>query len=135
VVEADPFEKNKRQILNYGHTIGHAVEAASDYRLLHGEAVAIGIVGAGLIEEQMGFAQQGRLERIIGMLNKLAVPIAIPDSITKDDMLELLRHDKKAVAGQPRFVLLDKIGSVHVEGSRYSMEVEPEMVQAVVNLL
>ncbi len=58
VVETDPSEQNKRRILNYGHTIGHAVEAASGFELLHGEAVAIGIIAAGLIEIELELAQQ-----------------------------------------------------------------------------
>ena len=53
-MEADPTEKNQRRMLNYGHTIGHAIESASGFELLHGEAVAIGIVAAGLIEIEMG---------------------------------------------------------------------------------
>ena len=74
VVEEDPLEKNKRRILNYGHTVGHAVEAASDYALLHGEAVAIGIVAAGLIEIELGLPEPGRLDRVRMMLEKLRRP-------------------------------------------------------------
>ncbi|MHC4648764.1 MAG: 3-dehydroquinate synthase, partial [Planctomycetota bacterium] len=68
VVEADPNEKNQRRMLNYGHTIGHAVEAASGYQLLHGEAVAVGIVAAGLIEIELGIGRQERFERVRKML-------------------------------------------------------------------
>jgi 3-dehydroquinate synthase len=62
VVEADPTEKNQRRMLNYGHTIGHAVESASGFELLHGEAIAIGIIAAGLIEIEMGLCDDKRLE-------------------------------------------------------------------------
>ena len=57
VVEADPTEKNQRRMLNYGHTIGHAIESVSGYKLLHGEAVAIGIIAAGLIEKELGLGR------------------------------------------------------------------------------
>ena len=63
VVEADPTEKNQRRMLNYGHTIGHAVESASGFELLHGEAVAIGIIAAGMIEIEMGLGDEKRLDK------------------------------------------------------------------------
>ena len=70
MVEEDPFEKNKRRILNYGHTVGHAVEAASNYEMLHGEAIAIGIMAAGLIEIELGLSEPGRLDRVRRGLRK-----------------------------------------------------------------
>jgi 3-dehydroquinate synthase len=133
VVEADPFEKNQRRILNYGHTIGHAVESASNYKLLHGEAVAIGIIGAGLIEEQLGLAAPPRLARIKAVLEKLGVPTTIPPYIKKQEAIELLRHDKKAVSGWPRFVLLDAIGSVRTDNGQYALEVRPEVVLSAID--
>ena len=133
VVEADPFEKNQRRVLNYGHTIGHAVESASNYQLLHGEAVAIGIVGAGLIEEQIGLARPPRIAHIKAVLEKLNVPTKIPAYIKKAELLELLRYDKKAVAKWPRFVLLGKIGAVHTENDHYAVEVKPDIVEIVID--
>lgn len=135
VVEADPFEKNQRRILNYGHTIGHAVESASNYQLLHGEAVAIGIIGAGLIEEQLGLATPPRLARITAVLEKLGVPTIIPPYIKKQEAIELLRYDKKAISGWPRFVLLDAIGSVRTDNGRYALEVQPEVAASVIDKL
>ena len=134
VVEADPFEKNHRRILNYGHTIGHAVESASNYKLLHGEAVAIGIIGAGLIEQEHGFRKAG-LDRIKAVLEKIGAPTKIPAYIKKADLLELIRYDKKAVNKWPRFVLLDKIGKVHTKDGQYAVEVEPQIVAKVIDAL
>lgn len=135
VVEADPNEQNQRRILNYGHTIGHAVESASGFDLLHGEAVAIGIIAAGLIELDMGLAQPGRLERIRRILEKLEVPVKLPGNLAEEDLIDLVKRDKKAVNKWPRFVLIDRIGSVHRVGGRYAVEVAPEIVKKVLQKL
>jgi len=135
VVETDPQEKNKRRILNYGHTIGHAVEAAGGYELLHGEAVAIGIIAAGLIEIEMGLSQPDRLERIRGILEKLQVPVKLPDNLVKKDLIELLQHDKKAVNKWPRFVLVSDIGLTITENGQYAVEVSRELVEKILHKL
>ncbi len=70
-------------MLNYGHTIGHAIEWASGFELLHGEAVAIGIIAAGMIEIEMGLGDDKRLERVRKVLKALGVPVAIPANISK----------------------------------------------------
>jgi len=131
VVEEDPFERNKRRILNYGHTIGHAVEAASGYDLLHGEAVAIGMIGAGQIEIELGLSEPGRLDRVRAVLERLGVPLRLPTNLADDGVIELLRHDKKAVDQWPRFVLLDQLGHVHCEDGQYAVPVGREVVQKV----
>ena len=86
VVQADPTEKNQRRMLNYGHTVGHAVESASGFDLLHGEAVSIGIIAAGLIEIEMGLAKTDRLDRITGILKKLNMPTTVPLALTKEQI-------------------------------------------------
>jgi 3-dehydroquinate synthase len=135
VVEADPREQNKRRILNYGHTIGHAVEAASGFELLHGEAVAIGIIAAGLIEVELQLAQPGRLERIRGILEKLHVPVRLPKDLAEKDLIDLIRRDKKAINKWPRFVLISKIGQVYRQNEQYAVEVAPELVEKVLGKL
>jgi len=135
VVEEDPHEKNKRRILNYGHTVGHAVEAASDYALLHGEAVAIGIMAAGLIEIEMGLSQVGRLDRVRTIFEKLHVPVKLPQNLAEEKMMDVMKHDKKAVGQWPRFVLLDEIGQVHREDGQYAVQVPREVVEKVLGLM
>jgi len=135
VVEADPDERNQRRILNYGHTIGHAVEAASKFELLHGEAVAIGIIAAGLIETEMGLSEPGRLDRIRRILEKLDVPVKLPRNIAEKDLIDLIRRDKKAVNKWPRFVLIAKIGEVYCQDGQYAVEVAPEIVKGVLDRL
>jgi len=129
IVEEDPFEKNQRRVLNYGHTIGHAVEAASGYRLLHGEAVALGILAAGRIEIELGLSEPGRLDRARTLFEKLGVATRLPAGLSEERMIDLLRHDKKAVDQWPRFVLLDRLGHVHCEDGEYAIPVGREAVQ------
>jgi 3-dehydroquinate synthase len=131
VVEQDPTETNQRRLLNYGHTIGHAVESAAGYTLLHGEAVAIGIAAALQIEKQLRLADSDRIERICALLGRLSVPLAIPSDLSADTLMALLTRDKKAVGGWPRFVLLEKIGKPLVRSGQYAHEVAPEIVRSV----
>jgi 3-dehydroquinate synthase len=135
VVEVDPSEKNQRRILNYGHTIGHAVEAASGFELLHGEAIAIGIIGAGLIEIEMQLSQPGRLERIRTILEKLGVPVRLPKNLAEEKLIDLIKRDKKAINKWPRFVLISNIGSVFCKNGQYAVEVAPEIVEKVLKKL
>ena len=135
VVEEDPHEKNKRRILNYGHTVGHAAEAASGFELLHGEAVSIGIIAAGLIELEMGLAEPERLERVRKILEKLGVPVKLPDNLAENTLIDLIKRDKKAVNKWPKFVLVNKIGQVHSQNGLYAVEVEPEIVRKILNKL
>jgi 3-dehydroquinate synthase len=129
VVAEDPTEKNKRRILNYGHTLGHAVESASGFRLLHGEAVAVGMIAAGMIEHAMGLVQDDRLKRIESLLKKLGMPTCIPAELKKAHLLELLGTDKKAVAGWPRFVLLQSLGKPLCKDGQWAHEVERNIVE------
>jgi 3-dehydroquinate synthase len=146
VVEEDPTEKNKRRILNYGHTIGHAVESASDYQLLHGQCVAIGMIAAGMIEKAMGLVHDDRLERIEGILKRLGLPTHIektclsgtsraPNDSFAKQLINLLTMDKKAVGKWPRFVLLEKLGHVYCKDGQWAVEVEPEIVKQVIERL
>jgi 3-dehydroquinate synthase len=131
VVEVDPTEKNQRRMLNYGHTIGHAIESASGFELLHGEAVAIGIVAAGMIEIEMGLGDEKRLAKIKKVLTALGVPVAIPANISKEGIADIIKHDKKAINKWPRLVLIDTIGHVHSREGQWAVEVKQDVVENV----
>ncbi len=135
VVAADPTEQNKRRMLNYGHTVGHSVEQASGFALLHGEAVAIGIIAAGLIEFELGMAESDRLEKIRKIFKKLGVPVTLPPNLAKDTLINTIKRDKKAINKWPRFILIDKIGQVHCEDGQWAVEVEKELVEKVLDKL
>ncbi len=129
VVAEDPTEKNKRRILNYGHTIGHAVESASEFKLLHGESVALGMIAAGKIETELGLVQDDRLSRIEALLKKLKMPTRIPAELKKNRLLELLSMDKKAVGQWPRFVLLEALGTTLCKDGQWAHEVSRDVVE------
>jgi len=135
VVEEDPFEKNRRRALNYGHTIGHAVESASRYQVLHGEAVAIGVIGAGLIEKAMHLDTDNRLGRIRRLFETLDVPTRIPQNIKKSQVMDLIQRDKKAVNRWPKFILTQRIGSVYQENEQWAVDVDPSLVEKVLEAL
>ncbi|MEG1553029.1 MAG: 3-dehydroquinate synthase [Kiritimatiellia bacterium] len=109
----DPFETTgRRAALNLGHTMGHAVEAASHFQIAHGEAVAIGIVAATRISEQMKVAPVGLSETITQQLSALGLPTEIPPQYSAEELKAYLSHDKKKSEGVVRFVLPVAIGDV-----------------------
>jgi 3-dehydroquinate synthetase len=114
VIEADPYEQGIRAALNLGHTIGHAVELVSGFRLLHGEAVAIGTVAEARLAERLTVAGPGVVERITETLSALGLPVEIPPEMDRGELIRAMRVDKKKAAGVVRFALPVKIGEVKV---------------------
>ena len=110
VVSEDEREGGYRQILNFGHTLGHAIEAASDYGLGHGTAVALGMVLEAEVGERLGVTEPGTRERLASALAGL-VHLG-PVSLDLEATLRYLRADKKTRAGRPRVVLLRTLGAV-----------------------
>ena len=135
VVEEDPTEKNRRRVLNFGHTIGHAIESASGFRLLHGEAVAVGIVAAERIAQKLDLATPQRLARIQKVLSGLSMPLKIPGGLQKDLLIDIMRRDKKAVGQWPRFVLLEAIGRAYCRDGQWAHEVDPRIVDETLDRL
>jgi 3-dehydroquinate synthase len=114
VVAADEREGGLRAILNFGHTFGHAVEALSGYgTVLHGEAVAMGMVAAARLAERLGLCSASLSDRIRNLLARAGLPTDYP-ALPKDGFLTTIGHDKKTVAGQPRYVLPTEIGRVEI---------------------
>ncbi len=113
-VETDPFEKNIRAALNLGHTVGHALEKATDYALRHGEGVAIGLVAEARIAEQMGLAEAGLADRIREVLSALGLPVAIPAGLDRGKAERALMLDKKRAGGLVRFALPVRVGEARV---------------------
>ena len=113
VVAADPLEGGRRQVLNFGHTIGHAVEARSGYDLLHGEAVAIGMAAEALLAEASGVAEPGLAAGVRRALEAFDLPVTIPDDLPTDDLIATMRGDKKSREGTVRFALPSRIGTMH----------------------
>jgi 3-dehydroquinate synthase len=125
VVEKDEFESGLRRVLNLGHTIGHAVEAASAYTIKHGTAVAIGLVAESEMAVRLGLMPSQHRARLINTLRMLQLPVSVPRIQKRSQFLAALSADKKSGAGGVRFVLPSAIGSsainVHVP-EEYIME-------------
>ena len=112
VITIDPYEENIRAILNYGHTLGHAIEKASNYSTRHGEAVAIGMVAATSLAERIGVARKGLTDEIKSCLLKLGLPIKIPANISQSSLIDAMLFDKKKDAGKIQLVLPVELGDV-----------------------
>ena len=115
VVSQDVKEAGIRALLNYGHTIGHAVESLTGYSIInHGEAVAIGMVAAGQIAVDMGLWEKSATERQDALIEKTELPTRLPEGLDIDEILITLKSDKKVKEGTVRFVLPKGIGEAFV---------------------
>ncbi len=110
VVRKDERDMGLRRTLNLGHTLGHACEAASKYRLPHGAAVAMGMAAESQIAVAMGLLARREYDRLKALLNTLRLPTRIPRSLSRSRILAALELDKKSLEGRPQFVLLKGIG-------------------------
>ena len=114
VVKADPRESGLRKLLNFGHTIGHAVEAVTEYRqLTHGEAVAIGMAAAAKLSVRLGYMQQPEADRISSVLEHAGLPTRLAP-YPAEAVREVMRRDKKVREGKMRFVLAEEVGKVFI---------------------
>ena len=111
IVEVDEKESGMRHLLNLGHTIGHALEKVTDHLLPHGEAIAIGILVECHISHLLGFLSKDVCERIRMVFAAYAIPLWLPKNLSQSEILESLKHDKKALHQSPRFSLIEDIGS------------------------
>ncbi len=112
VVEEDPQEAGRREVLNFGHTIGHALEALGGYAVLHGEAVASGMRIEGRLGELMEVTEIGTAERLAALLTACGLDRPVEEEYSAEQLLEAARSDKKARVGAIRCVLLRRIGEV-----------------------
>jgi 3-dehydroquinate synthase len=116
VVEQDEREDDYRAVLNFGHTIGHALEAATGYRqFLHGEAVGVGMAQAAALSLKRGFADRKSVDRIIQLIEKSGLPTEIPSPVSITNLLQGMEVDKKAAADKIKFVLCDGIGKTRFD--------------------
>jgi 3-dehydroquinate synthase len=110
VVEIDELEKGVRRILNFGHTIGHAIETESGYTVSHGDAVSMGMVASAAISERMHYLPTEDRERIIALIRAMGLPDRISKSLKPKEIVARMKGDKKKAGDVLNFVLLKKIG-------------------------
>lgn len=126
VVEKDPTEKGDRALLNFGHTIGHAIEKARHFEMLHGECIALGMVAAAFISWKRESISMEEYYEVRDMFVPFHLPISI-DDIDPEEILTLTKSDKKMDGGQIKFVLLKKVGKAYVDRT----VTDEEILQAV----
>ena len=129
IVEQDGKENGKRRLLNFGHTIGHALERLTQYSLVHGEAVAIGLLVESYLSVKLGILDQKSLDRIKRILLQYGLPLRLPSRFPIPSILDAMVLDKKSLGGLPRFVMIDAIGSSLAYDSAYCTHVEESLIK------
>ncbi|MGY1408654.1 3-dehydroquinate synthase [Luteimonas sp. A611] len=116
IVERDPFEHGERALLNFGHTFGHALETEQGYGgLIHGEAVAVGMVQAARLSERLGLAAAADTGRLRDLLLRFGLPVDPPPGLDPDALIAHMRLDKKTQAGGLRFIVWEGAGRARVQ--------------------
>ena len=123
IVEKDEKELGLRSILNYGHTVGHGIESASDFGVRHGEAIAIGMVAAGRISNELGIFSQNELTRMKSFIKRADLPTEVPN-LEIERIIQAIEHDKKVLREKIRFILPKSIGDVFITD-----EVSPSLIR------
>lgn len=133
VVMKDERESGLREVLNLGHTVGRAIETVSDYRLLHGEAVSIGLVAEVHLSHKLGYMTADERDEVIALLKKAHLPVAIPDYIDREQLVKKLYTDKKVRDGKLRFVIQKGIGQiVEFEEGVFATPVSEEVAREII---
>jgi 3-dehydroquinate synthase len=134
VVSQDETEAGLRAILNYGHTIGHAIESLTNYQtFVHGETVALGMIAAGEIAIQMGYWKETSGNRQHDLIVKAGLPTKVSAEVTVKDILETIKNDKKVKSGKVRFILPTKIGEVKITDKVASDVVKEAVLSLIEN--
>lgn len=114
VVELDPTEKGDRALLNFGHTLGHAIEKLKNFELYHGECVVLGMVAALDISRKRNLITDAEYEDAIKTFKAYNFPVTV-DGISVEDVIKVSKNDKKMDAGKIKFILLDRIGNAYID--------------------
>jgi 3-dehydroquinate synthase len=127
IISHDPFDEHDRALLNFGHTFGHAIEQNSGYgEVLHGEAVAMGIIMATQLSQRRNWLSEETVARVSNLIAAAGLPTTLPSHLDLDQFCQTMLLDKKTTTKGPRFVLLKDIGSAVL-----AQDVEPELVNDV----
>lgn len=132
IVARDEREAGLRKVLNFGHTIGHAIEAALQYQILHGHAVAVGLVAEAKLAERLGIAERGLAQAIEQVCRRAGLPTGVPD-IPVDQLLAWTRSDKKARGGRVEYALPMRIGVMAGAERGWAVPVDDPVVREVLS--
>ncbi len=129
IVLHDEREGGLRKILNFGHTVAHAIEAASGYDVSHGDAVAIGMTVESRAAELAGVAEAGTADAIVHVLRAAGLPFRCPPGISVDRVVELMRSDKKVRSGRIEYALPERIGAMAGASSGWAVAIDENTVR------
>lgn len=133
VVMKDERESGLREVLNLGHTVGRAIETVSDYKLLHGEAVSIGLVAQAMLSNKLGFMSDKEVSEVRELLSRAGLPTQIPDYIDREELVKKLYTDKKVRDGKLRFVLQKGIGDIVTFGENiYATPIDEQTAREII---
>lgn len=142
VVEKDAEEHGLRQVLNFGHTFGHALESYHEYKIKHGNCVSLGIAAEAKIAFLSGELKKENFDRIISLLNSLGLPTQIKQikgeigkiNINAEKIIEIMKLDKKSKNQKPRFVIINSIGSIKTGNKNFSFEIDDGIIKKSIEL-
>ena len=123
VVEKDPTEKGDRALLNFGHTLGHAIEKLKNFSLMHGQCVALGSLAASYLSMRRGQITEAELTAIKEVNIAFGLPVSV-EGVTPKEVVATTRSDKKMEAGKVKFILLNSIGDACIDRSVTDQEME-----------
>lgn len=124
VVERDPTEKGERALLNFGHTLGHAIEKLMNFQLLHGQCVALGCVGAAYLSAKRGELSMDEVERICKDFVSFGLPVTLQGmELRPEEILAATKKDKKMDSGAVKFILLHQIGDAFIDSTVSDQEI------------
>ncbi|MBI5135264.1 3-dehydroquinate synthase [Candidatus Uhrbacteria bacterium] len=129
VIARDETEQGQRAVLNFGHTIGHALEQVSGYRIHHGLAVGVGVLVEAKIAQTLGVLPEKEFDKIQEVLAPWNLPFAVLRRYSSTQIINATKNDKKVRAGQTRYVLLEKIGKVYVNNGQYAHPLNDAIVK------
>lgn len=132
VVENDEKESNLRKILNFGHTLGHAIEQLSNYQITHGNAIAIGMVLEAKIANILNLLNPEDVTRIKDIIDNTSLPTSIPSGIDRSRLIDTMKLDKKARKGLIEFALPYEIGAMHSIEGQYGIKVDENIIKKVI---
>jgi 3-dehydroquinate synthase len=129
----DERESGLRECLNLGHTVGRAIETVSEYRLLHGEALAIGMTAEVHLAHRLGYLTAEERDRVIALYERAKLPTRIPDYIDREQLVKKLYTDKKVRDGKLRFVIQKGIGAiVEFSDGVYATPIEESVARDII---
>lgn len=132
IVARDEREWGIRKILNFGHTIAHALEQVTGYRLAHGDAVAIGMVAESVLAERLGVASKGLADAITTVCDAAGLPVRLPEGANPAEVVTATRTDKKSRAGQVEYTLPERVGTMAGAATGYGIPVSgADVLQAL----